>query len=271
VLLVATLVSITVITLDQRGQTRGVIEDVRSGARDAFAPLRSGVDSAVSWSGDVIGGITDYGDLKAENDRLRRQLDDARGAQARAADADRERRDLLRINQLSFAGDIPSITARVIATAPSNFELTVTIDRGRNDGLVRGMPVVTGEGLVGRVVQVSRREAVVLLLTDPAFQVGIRLPSGDLGVAKGRGRGESLEGDLIDPSTVLHSRDVVVTSGQQQALPSYFPPGIPVGRIRSAKARRGQLQQDVEIDAIADLRRLAFIKVLKWTAPGGTS
>src|SRR5207244_4579232 len=134
-----------------------------------------------------------------------------------------------------FAGAIPAVAARVVATSPSNFQLTVEIDHGIPAGLRKGMPVVTGAGLAGRVVAVSQERATVLLLTDPSFNVGIRLSaSGDVGVARGNGIRQPLPVDLVDLATKVTGGEVVVTSGLQGSV---FPPGIPVGRVRSANVR----------------------------------
>ena len=103
----------------------------------------------------------------------------------------------------------------------------------------------------------------MLLLTDPSFNVGVRLShSGDVGVAKGDGAGRALSVDLVDPSTKVGHREVVVTSGLQESV---FPPGIPVGVVHNARLRAGALQQDVSIDPVVDVRRVSFVKVLQWT------
>jgi rod shape-determining protein MreC len=124
------------------------------------------------------------------------------------------------------------------------------------------MPVVTGAGLVGKVVAVSQERATVLLLTDPSFNIGIRLSgSGDVGVARGNGSRQPLPVDLVDVGTKVTGHEVVVTSGLQGSV---FPADIPVGRVRSAKVQPGSLQQEISIDPVVDLSRLDFIKVLLW-------
>lgn len=262
-LLLLVLTSVTIITIDVRGGGSGVLESVRSTARDAFAPVQTAADKVFSPVGDFFGGITRYGHLKAENARLRRQLADARGAGLAASDAVRERQDLLKLQQLSFATDIQTVPARVVATSPSNFELTVQIDRGTGAGLAKGMPVVSGAGLVGKLVEVSQERATVLLMTDPSFNVGIRFSgTGDVGVARGQGASQPLPVDLIDIGVKVVPHEVVVTSGLQGSV---FPPGIPVGTVRTAKKPPGALQQDILIDPVADLRRIEFVKVLLWT------
>src|SRR5205085_612421 len=171
--------------------------------------------------------VSHYGDLKAENQRLKHELEVAQSERLKNADARRERQALLELAQLTFASDIPTVAARVVSTAPSNFQLTIDIGRGTTAGVEKGMPVVTALGLVGRVVEVSTREATVLLVTDPSFNVGVRLAdSGDVGVAHGAGSRQALGVDLIDVATKVSRGEVVVTSGLQQSI---FPPSIPVG------------------------------------------
>src|SRR5439155_25655442 len=125
----------TIITIDVRGGGSGVLESVRSTARDAFAPVQTAADKVFSPVGDFFGGITRYGHLKSENARLRRQLADARGASNTARDAIRERQDLLRQENLSFASDIKTVPARVVASSTSIFEFTLQIDRCSHSSL----------------------------------------------------------------------------------------------------------------------------------------
>ena len=262
-LLLLVLTSITLLTLDYRGSAGGLIDGVKDGARDAFAPVQDASDRVFSPIGDFLGGIFHYGDLRSENARLRRENEELKGDLLRSADAERERRVLLDQFDLEALDDIPRVEARVVTASPSNFALTVEIDRGTDDGVAKNMPVVTGSGLVGRITDVSRRRSTVMLITEKVSSVGVRLAvAGDLGVATGQGYREPLSVDLIDPATRVEPGEVVVTSGLQQ---SAFPPGIPVGKVRKAEARPGDLQQTVVVDPVVELRRLSFVTVLQWS------
>lgn len=261
-LLLLVLTSITLLTLDERGTGSQAIDAVKDGARDLFAPVQDASDSLFEPVGNFVGGIIHYGDLETENERLREENSELRGAVLRADDAERERQALIDQLNLGNASDIPRVDARVVATNPSNFELSIEIDKGSSQGVADGMPVVTGTGLVGRISNVSRNRAVVQLLVDDEFSVGIRIdPQGDTGVATGQGIRRPMTADLLDPSTKLEQGQVAVTSGLQQ---SQFPPGIPVGTIATATTRANALQQDVEITPVVDLGRLAFVTVLQW-------
>jgi len=263
VLLLLVLTAITLLTLDERGTGSHVIDRVRGDARDAFAPVRDATDSVLQPVGNFFEGVIHYGDLKAENARLREQNQSLRGQASQAQDAIRERQALLDQLDLTYVGDIPKVRSRIVSTAASNFELSVEIDRGTSNGVAKGMPVVSGAGLVGRVVEVSHHRATVLLLTDPTFSVGVRLSSSqDVGVANGEGSRSPMDVDLISRDTKVSKDEVVVTSGLQQSV---FPPGIPVGKVVDAHTPPGALQQNVTIDPVVDLQRLEFVTVLQWS------
>lgn len=262
-LLLLVLTAVTLLTLDYRGAGSGAIGAVKDGVRDAFAPVQRVSDRVFAPVGDFVGGILHYGDIEAENERLRQEIADIRGDLYRADDADRERRALLDQLDLPLPEDIPRVDARVVSTSPSNFAFTVEIDKGTSSGVAIGMPVVTGAGLVGRVTEASRNRSVVQLLTDKKFSVGIRIgETGDVGVANGTGSLSRLTVDLVDPSTEVPEGEILVTSGLQQ---SQFPPGYPVGRVVDREVRPNALQQDVTIEPVVDLERLTFLTVLQWT------
>jgi rod shape-determining protein MreC len=240
-----------------------MLSSLRDHARDAFAPVQGLVSDAVSPVTNFFSGVFEYRQLKNENAQLREQLAERNNDQAAAIDAQRELRDLLDLEHLDFVGDIPTVAARVVAGSESNFQLTLTLNRGADAGIVAGMPVVAAGGLVGKVTDASRTQSTVLLLTDPSFNVGVRLSSsGSVGVASGEGGGRPLTVDLVDPGLKLNPGDVLVTSGLQA---SPYPPGVPVGRVRSAVSRPGALRQSVVIDPLVDPGRLTFVKVLIWS------
>lgn len=263
-LLLLVLTSITVVTLDYRSDAGGAISRVKDTARDAFAPIQTFASNVFDPVANVINGVLHYGDLEDENAHLREQLAEQRSEVLTARAEKSEAQALRDINDIESLGDIETITTRVIGTSASSLELTAELDKGTSSGIAEGMPVVAGAGLVGRVVDVSRLRSVVVLITDPSSNVGIRLaPSGDTGVARGNGPGRALSVDLLEGTTVTQVGDLLVTSGLQQSV---FPPGLPVGRVASKGYREGPERKGVTLVPVVDLARLTFVRVLIWPA-----
>jgi len=265
-LLLLVLTSITAITLDYRDGGTGTLESLRQGARDALAPLQNVASDAFEPVGNFFGGVTRYRSLQRENARLRAELEDARGASLAEEGAERERQALLDLMRLDFASTIPAVAARVVSTSPSNFQHTVVVDRGSDKGVAVGMPVVTGAGLVGRVLEVSETRATVRLLTDRSSSVGVRLTgSGEVGIASGRGAREPLEVEFVAAGTKVAEGEAVVTSGVDG---SAYPPEVPVGTVKSFSTPPGAISQEIVLEPAVDLGRLEFVKILIWGRPG---
>jgi rod shape-determining protein MreC len=259
ILALIVLTAVTLITLDVRGS--GPISALRGGAHDVVNPIAGAFDTVFSPVGDWIDGVTSAASLKDENAQLRRRLDTARGQAAAARAATQENKDLKKLLDLPFVGNADAIAAQVVEGAPSNFEFTVQIGKGESDGVGVDMPVVTGAGLVGRVLEVSRDRATVLLVKDPQSGVGVRIEkSSTSGVVKGRGDSDTLRVDFVDPNAGVTKGEVVYTSGQQN---SSFPAAIPIGTVSKVTKAHGDLQQDVLVKPLVDFSHLDYVKVLR--------
>lgn len=254
------LLSITLITLDFRGDS-GLIDGIRDGATDALAPVRNLADDVFSPVGDAFQGVTGYGALEDDNAELRARIDELEG-EARAGEAQREElEEALDLLGVDFIGDIPTVAARVVGAPVSNFEQTIELDRGSSHGIDVDMAVIAGDGLVGRVVQVSRSRSMVRLITDPASSVGVRFAgSNEVGIAEGEGADRDLSVGFVEVGVELRRRELAVTSGLNDSI---FPAGIPVGRVVDAESNEGELQQHVTLEPLADLDHLRFVRVLQ--------
>ncbi len=182
------LTAITLITLDYRADGGGVTGSIRGAARTVLAPIGDAVGFALTPIGNVVGGVLDFGRVRHENARLRDELAQSRSDVIAAQDAKRQLTTALDELNLDDPGDIPSVAARVTGSSPSILQFTFEIDKGSESGIARGMPVVSGGSLVGRIVRVTSSRSTVRLLSDPSLSVGVRLSrTGDLGVATGNG------------------------------------------------------------------------------------
>ena len=165
--------SILLITLDIRGSA--AIDRLRSGFSLVLSPFDTAARAASRPVINAWQGITNYDDLLRENERLRERIAQQRGAEIEARAAIIESQALLQLNQLIGPSNYPNVVAQVQGASPSNFQYTIEIDKGTNDGVGVGMPVVNGAGLVGKITQVFPSSSIVLLITDPEFSIGAKI------------------------------------------------------------------------------------------------
>ena len=153
--------------------------------------------------------------------------------------------------------------AQTVDTYASNFTATITIDKGRSDGVDVGFPVVGAGGLVGQVIQAFHHTSVVRLITDGQSKVGVTFgPSNQYtAIVDGQGPGNDMTVDLVPPHTPVHKGEVMYTSGLQAAA---FPAGIPVALVSSFHTAAGASQESIDVDPAANLSQLAFVDVVQW-------
>ncbi|MEZ5229284.1 MAG: rod shape-determining protein MreC [Acidimicrobiales bacterium] len=249
-LLVVTAVAL--MTLDARSV--GPFNGVREVAYTATQPFRAVIGFVLSPIGSAWNGAVHYDDLQAENAQLRRDLADLEGRVARLPEAERELEQLLEATEIDYVGDIPRVTARVVTDRDTNLERIIEIDRGSDDGCEVDMPIVTGSGLVGRIIAVEGGRSQVQLITDARLHVGVVTATDRAtGVTSGAGNGNPLVVDLVDGAIdVVSTGTRFLTSGFDR---SRYPGGIPVGRLR--------IDGDATLlEPIADLDNLGYLTVL---------
>jgi rod shape-determining protein MreC len=148
--------------------------------------------------------------------------------------------------------------AAVVGRDPSPFLHYIIINRGSNDGILRGMPVVTNRGLIGRVDAVIAEAARVQLITDPASAINVRLQNADTdAVLVGSVTGD-LSLDMISQDVTVESGDVVLTSG----LGAGYPPDLIVGQVLNVRKRDFELFQQASIQPAVDFTRLEIVLVI---------
>lgn len=148
--------------------------------------------------------------------------------------------------------------AAVIARDPSPFLQYVIINRGSDDGIRRGMPVVAQQGLVGRVAQVTAGAARVELITDPASRVSVSTqPSEEDGVLSGSLTGD-LSINLIPQDAAVEAGDLVLTSG----IGGAYPANILIGEISNVRQEATELFQAASVQPVVDFSRLEIVLVI---------
>lgn len=261
-LLVVSLVmlSLMTITIDFRGGEQGPFAAVGRGALAAVAPLQAAVSRVFRPVGDFFTGLVHVGSLKSENDALREEVQKLRSENIESVSIQRENAELLALVGLRDQLDLEGVPAIVIGESVSNFEWTVTIDRGSSDGLEVDMPVVTGEGLVGHVVRVSGNAATVELIIDPESAVAGRLVgSGETGLVVGDTDLRDLTMELVDDETEVNPDERVVTSGYQGGL---YPPRIVIGSVSHVTGGSGGVSKVITVRPAVDFSSLDIVLVV---------
>jgi len=245
-LILLLLTSITLLSLDYQGFRP--LERVQSAVRSVVDPLADSSDSVTSPVTNAWRSFTEFEDMEAENARLQEELAELQGGAIRASAAEETLRELLDEIDIDFSGGAETVVGQVI-DRPGNFEsYSIEIDRGANDGVVVGMPVVTGAGLVGKIVDVQDNFSRVRLLHEPDFGIGIRVVgTGEFALARGQGLGE----------------DLLVQEGI-----TAFPPDLPIGVISAVEFDNRLLEKRVSINLVSDLENLRFVTVVLWTVDG---
>jgi rod shape-determining protein MreC len=272
VILVA--VSLAIITVDYRSGDAGPLAAAGRAVNSAIAPLQRAVSSVVQPVGDFFSSLARLPSLAERNAALQQQVDDLKTAQQLNQVLEQRIESLRQL--LGLQTVLPrSVPARVIASGVSNFEWTVTIDRGTDDGIEVNMPVVTGTSgaprLVGRVLHVTPISSVVQLLIDRDFAVaGLLSTSKETGIVEGRGE-DDLRMDLLSPGIEVSETEPesVFTVGYrvngQQGL---YPPGLLIGTVSRAFSEPDSVESYVTIRPAVDFSTLEYVLILTRRAQG---
>jgi rod shape-determining protein MreC len=200
-------------------------------------------------------------DARVENDQLRQQLATMQQQLNAAADKAQVAEQLDTYVKWRSSQSYPAIDARVIGRDANQWFNTIVIDQGSAAGIAKDMPVVTPDGLVGRVVVASLSSSRVLLLTDERHGVGSfigqLLSKRTLGVVRGKTAALcemslSLAADTVPPN------EIVITSG----LDGIYPRGLAIGRVRQTPGASGVVPA-VEVVPAARLDQLEMVAVLQ--------
>lgn len=258
-LILLVLTSVTLLTLDFRGFAP--LDSIKSGVASVFSPVGDASSGFFRPVGDAWSGAFDGADLKRENEDLRRQIEDLQGQATQGQTAQDELVALKKQLDLPYIGENQAVRARVSSGAVGNFDETIDIDKGSSSGIKKGMPVVSGAGLIGYVSSTpADGRATVKLITDRSFQVGVAVPNKPgRGVVQGQGDENRVRASQFDMTATIAEGDILETSGAQRSL---FPPGIPVGKISSVATDETTQQKTADVQLLANLNDLTYVTVI---------
>ena len=247
----------------------GMLHGVQRGAQEVLSPIESGASKVFKPFRDLFNWVGDAFNATDENKKLKKELAQARTELAQARNAQRENEQLRAMVDLrkepGFPQGLDPVTARVIARSPTDWSSTIQINKGTDDGVERDDPVITGDGLVGKIAQASGGTSTVQLITDGESNVSaMAVPDGTSGVVRTPvGDPDDLQLDFVRRVDSVKKGQTVVTSGFRSGrLQSHFPRGIPIGSVREVNRDELETYQRVHVDPFADFRRLDLVQVL---------
>jgi rod shape-determining protein MreC len=235
-----------------------VLEQITFGI---FSEVQRGMSSGVSGIRSAWSGYINLRHVKAENDDLKRQLAAAQvDGQEQRALADRTR-GLQKLLELRNHVPLATTAAEIIGAAATPDFRTVTIDKGKGDGLRPDMAVISPAGVVGRVVVPSTRSAKVQLIIDRNAAAGALVErSRAQGVIVGEG--DALRLDYVSEVADIVVGDLVVTSG----IDGIYPKGFVIGRVDSVEKSGGAYKR-ITVKPSVDFSALEEVLVVVTPTP----
>lgn len=226
------------------------ISSLRVATTDIFSPALSAVARPFQKMASAVTNISDIAELRAENRQLKTENARLKEWYQTALMLEAENQSLQKILNIKIDSNYNYITARTLSDASNAFVKTILISSGKNDGIATNQAVLSGEGMVGRVIETGTRTARILLITDINSRIPILIEgSQQKAVMVGNNSDfPTLKYILSDSSLQLGAR--VVTSGDG----GVFPVGLPIGRL--VKNDKGY----VVIQPFTDMNNITYVR-----------
>lgn len=255
--------NVALMTYDARDESTRQ-RKIRTVVQSVAYPIQRGASAVGNFFGGLFGGFGELRHASVENQQLRAQVEqmqtELRDTRQKAAQADR----LEKLLNLTPQSSYQTVTAQVIARDPSMWFDSVSIDKGRWAGVEINMPVVTSDGIVGRVVSTGPLNAQVMLVTDEKSGAGAIVgqlgTSNAVGSIKGMGENGLLDMRYVSGLEKVQMGDTVYTTGQD----GIYPTGFTVGQVVELRPGSATQAQVIHIRPSAGLDRLKEVTVLQY-------
>ena len=224
-----------------------------------IAPFQQLATSTYAWSVNLWTDYFETTSAAIENRALRDKLARAAAAQNRCRELELENERLRRFVDYSREVDAELIVAKVIGRDPSSWSKSILINKGRQDGLTRGLPVLISEGVVGQIVELYDVYAKVLLITDRSSAVDALVQN-----SRARGIVEGLNNEGCVFKYALRKEkiapgDIIISSGFDQV----FPKGMRIGKVIEVKKENSELFQAIYLKTFVDFEKLEEVLISK--------
>ena len=237
------------------------MDRIRVHAIDHLAPVLDALSRPVTLIGRAAADLEDYFALREENVRLRAANAHVQEWQNYVVQLEKENKSLRGLLNFKTEPNLAYISARVIADTGGAFTRGLIVTAGRLDGVRDGMAAMTGQGLIGRVIEVGDWSSRILLITDLSSRIPV--------VVSDTGDRAILTGDhsptprllYLPQDATLHIGARVVTSGHG----GVFPPNLPIGTVIETGKR-----DSYALAPAADLGRIDAVRLVDFNLKGGT-
>ena len=273
VALALVLVSLALLTVYFRESSGGPLHGAQRIVVSALTPFEAAAErvarpfrDAYGWTADLFGAKSENAELRTEVRELRRQVI----VNETAAQENEELRRLLDYRDgPRFPNDYDAVATRVIVPPQTEFRQEVLVAAGSGDGVAVEDPVVTAEGLVGTVTEVTSNAARVRLLTDQQSAASAYVPqTGAAGIVQRGQSTASLVLDRVEKEEAVERGHMVVTAGSRSGrLESLFPRGIQICVVESVSQRDTDPFKRIQCAPLVDFDSLNEVIVL--TRKGG--
>lgn len=232
-------------------------------AFDINGNFQKWISKPASWPSNLVKGLIEIAQIKEENKRLRDEISRLQGEIASYKNAVIENESYKRLLDIRKELPFPVVVANVVSVDLFPFSWVIVVDKGKTHGLGVDMPVLSGNGLIGRVVEASTNFSRVMLVTDKKSAVSvISLKNRTHGILKGDGEGR-LNLYYVERDRVVEQGEELITSGTDNV----FPKGIFVGKVVDVKLasddsnNKSDIFQNITVEPVVNMKRLEEVLV----------
>jgi rod shape-determining protein MreC len=280
VFVVLIIASLAVLTVSFRETKSGPVHAVQQSAAGLLAPLQSWGARVAEPFQDGYDWVRTLWSAHKDAERLAEQVQTLQGEIVKLQEQGEENQRLKSLLDFQEKGTFPDgtgfLVARVIVKSPTRWQARIQIDKGSDDGVRVDQAVVgatplagqtlAGKGLVGRVIEVTPRSAIVLLITDSESSVAAKIQGSRAeGIVEGSISGKLIM-DYVDRDISVDPKLVVVTSG----FGGVYPADIPIGIVANVGEEDVDIYKEIEVQPFVDFRVLEEVMVLLVPDEGGT-
>jgi len=260
-------VALGLLTISFRSPTSGVLHDAQSYGASVLRPFQVAAVRVARPFRDAYNYFDSLANAKSENAKLRKMVQDYRSQLLLNRSSVQKLDDLERLMRFEsgprYPTDFRAVNAAVLAFPSGAFGQQIVIDAGTSSGVHLNTPVVSADGLVGKVTQAGHSTSVVTLLTDADSAVPARdLKTRVSGLIR-HGQGGTLILDRVSKDQVVDKGDWIITRGTvDRRYPDEYPYGIPIGRVVAVGTSDIASFLTVQVQPLANIDSLDAVAAL---------